>query len=88
MATIIALTNQKGGVGKTTTSSSLAAGLSTFYHKKVLAIDLDPQGSLGFSLGLDIENSHTYMMSSRAVFRFRMRYSPPITVMWLLLTSC
>lgn len=59
MATIIALTNQKGGVGKTTTSSSLAAGLSTFYHKKVLAIDLDPQGSLGFSLGLDIENSHT-----------------------------
>lgn len=59
MATIIALTNQKGGVGKTTTSGALAAGLSTFYDQKVLAIDLDPQGSLGFSLGLDIENSKT-----------------------------
>lgn len=59
MATIIALTNQKGGVGKTTTSSALAAGLASFYHKKVLAIDLDPQGSLGFSLGLDIEDCHT-----------------------------
>lgn len=59
MTTIIALTNQKGGVGKTTTSSALAAGLSTFYNQKVLAIDLDPQGSLGFSLGLDIENSST-----------------------------
>ena len=56
MATIIALTNQKGGVGKTTTSSALAAGLVSFYDKKVLAIDLDPQGSLGFSLGLDIED--------------------------------
>lgn len=59
MSTIIALTNQKGGVGKTTTSSALASGLATFYKKKVLAIDLDPQGSLGFSLGLDIENCHT-----------------------------
>lgn len=59
MATIIALTNQKGGVGKTTTSSALAAGLVSFYNKKVLAIDLDPQGSLGFSLGLDIEDCKT-----------------------------
>lgn len=59
MATIIALTNQKGGVGKTTTSSALASGLASFYDKKVLAIDLDPQGSLGFSLGLDIENCNT-----------------------------
>lgn len=59
MATIIALTNQKGGVGKTTTSSALAAGLASFYNKKILAIDLDPQGSLGFSLGLDIEDCKT-----------------------------
>lgn len=59
MATIIALTNQKGGVGKTTTSSALAAGLASFYDKKILAIDLDPQGSLGFSLGLDIEECNT-----------------------------
>lgn len=59
MATIIALTNQKGGVGKTTTSTALAAGLVSFYHKKVLAIDLDPQGNMGFSLGLDIEDCHS-----------------------------
>lgn len=59
LATVIALTNQKGGVGKTTTSSALAAGLVSFYNKKVLAIDLDPQGSLGFSLGLNIEDCRT-----------------------------
>lgn len=55
MATIIATTNQKGGVGKTTTTSALIGGL-TAYGKKVLGIDLDPQGNLGFSLGLDIED--------------------------------
>lgn len=58
MSTIIALTNQKGGVGKTTTSSALACGLSARGYK-VLGIDLDPQGNFGFSLGLDIENCHT-----------------------------
>lgn len=58
MAIIIALTNQKGGVGKTTTSSALVSGL-TFHKKKVLGVDLDPQGNLGFSLGLEIEESLT-----------------------------
>ncbi|SHJ08458.1 ParA family protein [Parasporobacterium paucivorans] len=56
MATVIVLTNQKGGVGKTTTSSALAAGLA-LHNNRVLAVDMDPQGNLGFSLGLDIENS-------------------------------
>lgn len=54
MSTIIAITNQKGGVGKTTTSCSLACGLA-MNQKRVLAVDLDPQGNLGFSLGLEIE---------------------------------
>lgn len=58
MATIIVLTNQKGGVGKTTTSCAIAAGLAS-KNKKVLGIDLDPQGNLGFSLGLEIEDSRT-----------------------------
>lgn len=58
MATVIALTNQKGGVGKTTTSSALISGL-TERGKKVLGIDLDPQGNLGFSLGLEIEDCTT-----------------------------
>ena len=54
MAVTIVLTNQKGGVGKTTTTAALAAGLAA-KDKRVLAVDLDPQGNLGFSLGLDIE---------------------------------
>lgn len=58
MSNIIAITNQKGGVGKTTTSSALIGGL-TAAGKRVLGVDLDPQGNLGFSLGLDIESCLT-----------------------------
>lgn len=58
MEKIIAVTNQKGGVGKTTTSLSLINALHLRGYK-VLGVDLDPQGSLGFSAGLDIENSET-----------------------------
>lgn len=58
MSTVIAITNQKGGVGKTTTSCSLACGLA-MNNKRVLAVDLDPQGNLGFSLGLEIESCAT-----------------------------
>lgn len=53
LAEIITITNQKGGVGKTTTASAIVCGLSQ-RGAKVLGIDLDPQGNLGFSLGLDI----------------------------------
>lgn len=58
MALIIAVTNQKGGVGKTTTCSALC-GCLTSMGKKVLAIDLDPQGNLSFSLGADSDDSYT-----------------------------
>ena len=71
--TVIAITNQKGGVGKTTTAAALLTGL----HRRgaaVLGVDMDPQGSLGFSLGLEFNRPGREFLLKTALSKVEDQY--------------
>lgn len=66
MSKVIAVANQKGGVGKTVTSVNLGIGLAR-EGKKVLMIDSDPQGSLTISLGCAEPDNFDYSLANALI---------------------
>ena len=62
-AQIIAITNQKGGVGKTTTTVNLGVGLAR-QGRRVLLVDGDPQGSLTISMGVKLQDKDTVTLAN------------------------
>ena len=75
-AQITAITNQKGGVGKTTSTVNLGVGLAR-EGKKVLLVDGDPQGSLTISMGIQDPDSLTETLSTLMLAEMEDKPIPP-----------